>query len=89
MRHSSQLVAIWQNGENTWTRLCALAHRVFPQRPQRRLRISETLALGDKRQLMIVQCGERQLLIGAAGNFLGTLAELSSEKDSAENKERS
>jgi flagellar biogenesis protein FliO len=34
------------------------------------------LAIGEKRQLLIVECGERQLLIGAAGNFLTMLAEL-------------
>lgn len=42
----------------------------------RQLRVSETLSLGEKRQLLIVECGDRQLLIGAAGNFLTTLAEL-------------
>lgn len=57
-------------------RLWARLQRSLPGRPARRLRIRETLALGDKRQLLIVECGERQLLIGAAGNFLTMLAEL-------------
>ena len=55
-----------------WARL----RRSFPGRPLRQLRVRETLALGDKRQLLIVECGERQLLIGAAGNFLTMLSEL-------------
>src|SRR5436305_10389037 len=55
-----------------WARL----RRSFPGRPVRQLRVRETLALGDKRQLLIVECGERQLLIGAAGNFLTMLSEL-------------
>lgn len=54
----------------------ACLQRSFRSRPVRRLRVRETLALGDKRQLLIVECGERQLLIGAAGNFLTMLAEL-------------
>jgi len=56
--------------------LWACLRRSFRSRPVRRLRVRETLALGDKRQLLIVECGERQLLIGAAGNFLTMLAEL-------------
>jgi flagellar biogenesis protein FliO len=42
----------------------------------RQLRVRETLQIGDKRQLMVVDVGERQLLIGAAGNCLTMLAEL-------------
>ena len=53
-------------------------------RPPRRLRVSETLSLGEKRQLLLVECGDRQLLIGAAGNFLATLAELRPPTDANE-----
>ena len=49
-------------------------------RPARQLGVRETLSLGEKRQLFIVQCGERQILIGAAGNFMATLAELDAPK---------
>jgi len=52
-------------------------------RPVRRLRIAETLAIGEKRQLLIVDCGERQFLVGAAGNFLTTLAELKTQEISS------
>jgi len=44
--------------------------------PPRQLRVRETLQIGDKRQLMVVDVGQRQLLIGAAGNCLTMLAEL-------------
>jgi flagellar biogenesis protein FliO len=44
--------------------------------PPRQLRVRETLQIGDKRQLMVVDVGERQLLIGAAGNCLTMLVEL-------------
>lgn len=48
------------------------------QRRSRRLALVESLSLGEKRQLFIVRCGSRELLVGGAGNYLGTLAELSS-----------
>ena len=63
---------LWGPAISLW----ACLQRSFHSRPVRRLRVRETLALGDKRQLLIVECGERQLLIGAAGNFLTMLAEL-------------
>ena len=47
--------------------------------PARQLRVRETLQIGDKRQLMVIAVGERQLLIGAAGNCLTMLAELDRE----------
>jgi len=46
----------------------------------RQLRVLETLALGEKRQLLIVECGEKQLLIGTAGNFLIKLDELPAQE---------
>lgn len=46
------------------------------QRRTRRLTLVETLSLGEKRQLFIVKCGSRELLVGGTGNFLGTLAVL-------------
>ena len=81
MKSASHLVTARLSGEGLWARFCALAQRMFSQRAPRKLRVSETLALGEKRQLMIVECGGRQLLIGAAGNFLTTLAELHAETD--------
>jgi len=53
----------------------------FQSRPRRRLRVSETVSLGEKRQLLLVEFGDRQLLIGAAGNFLATLGELPSSAE--------
>jgi hypothetical protein len=63
---------LWLRVISLWARL----QQSLRNRTVRRLRVRETLALGDKRQLLIVECGERQLLIGAAGNFLTMLAEL-------------
>ncbi len=71
-----------------WARLVHCGSKLFQKlqsRPARRLRVSETLSLGEKRQLLLVECGDRQLLIGAAGNFLATLAELRPPANSNEN----
>lgn len=62
-----------------WTQfrsgLAALDERLRT-RPGRLLRVRERLAIGEKRQLLIVQCGGKHLLIGAAGNSLSMLAEV-------------
>ena len=61
------------SGEAIW----AWVTRYFAEkRPARQLRVKETLSIGDKRQLLIVECGSRRMLIGAAGNFITTLANL-------------
>jgi flagellar biogenesis protein FliO len=64
---------------STWSRLqsaVASLRQALHTRPSRLLRVRETLAIGEKRQLLIVQCGEKQLLIGVAGNSLTMLAEV-------------
>lgn len=67
----------WREAQRTWVvRWGRKLMQRLQARPARRLRVSETLSLGEKRQLLLVECGDRQLLIGAAGNFLTTLAEL-------------
>ena len=76
MKSFAQSLALAEVRVNIWNRLRTVAQSAFRQRRGRKLRVCETLALGDKRQLMIVECGERRLLIGAAGNFLATLTEL-------------
>ncbi len=52
------------------------ARSIFQNRPARQLHVRETLAIGEKRQLLIVECGTRRMLIGVAGNFVAMLAEL-------------
>ena len=59
-----------------WERAARYFDEVRHRRPSKQLRVKEALSLGEKRQLFIVECGSRQLLIGTAGNFLATLAEL-------------
>lgn len=61
--------------QTAWARLASYVAEWRSARPQRQLRVSETLSLGEKRQLHIVEFGARRLLIGTAGNFLTMLAE--------------
>lgn len=65
----SRLAAVWQKLLRYWSVI-----RI--ERAPRQLHVRETLQIGEKRQLLVVQVGERQLLIGAAGNCLTMLAEL-------------
>ena len=51
-------------------------HRCLKQRPPRRLRLSETLSLGDKRFLAVVQFQHQEFLVGATGNSIALLARL-------------
>lgn len=65
----SRMAAVWQRLSQYWAVI-----RI--ERVPRQLRVRETLQIGEKRQLLVVEVGERQLLIGAAGNCLTMLAEL-------------
>jgi len=53
-------------------------------RPARQLRLCETLALGERRFLAVVECGQQKLLIGGAGGSLALLKELSADRGGAQ-----
>ncbi len=48
----------------------------WKSRPARQLRLCETLALGEKRFLAVVECGPQKFLIGGAGNSVVLLTRL-------------
>ena len=50
--------------------------RMRLRRAERRLRLRETLALGDKRFLAIVDCDHQRFLIGGAANSVSLLTAL-------------
>lgn len=72
-------------GENFWsavgsmfTVLATLVRRSFDRRRSaRRLRLSETLSLGEKRFLAVVQFQQQEFLVGGTGNSIALLAKLS------------
>ena len=71
-------------GESFWpavgSMLAALATRVRKsldrRRSARRLRLSETLSLGEKRFLAVVQFQQQEFLVGGTGNSIALLAKL-------------
>ena len=55
----------------------ASVHRGLKQRRSaRRLRLSETLSLGEKRFLAVVQFQHQEFLVGGTGNSIALLAKL-------------
>lgn len=76
MEHPQAINARSKVEMTAWATVLRWLQKLRSQHSPRRLRVAESLAIGEKRQLLIVECGTRQLLIGAAGNSLTTLAEL-------------
>ena len=62
-----------------WARTLVLAGRVRmgKARNVRRMELIETLQLGGKRQLMLVACDGRRFLVGAGGDSVQSIAEMS------------
>ena len=47
--------------------------RMGRARDERRMKLEETLALGGKRQLMLVTCDGQRFLVGTGGDGVGTI----------------
>ena len=60
-------------------RLNALTRRAWRTRRQRRLRLCETLALGEKRFLAVVAFEQQEFLVGGTGSTITLLTQLRSE----------
>jgi flagellar biogenesis protein FliO len=63
--------------ENLLSRIRALFSSVRIERRTRRLKLCETLSLGDKRLLALVECGDRRFLIAATAQNISLLETLS------------
>jgi len=70
----------------------ALATRVLRglerRRSTRRLRLSETLSLGEKRFLAVVQFQQQEFLVGGTGNSIALLARLDSSRATPDSQDR-
>lgn len=53
------------------------------RRRERRLRLTETLSLGEKRFLALVEIGDQEFLIGGASNSVNLLGELPADEATA------
>jgi len=58
--------------EKVWKLVC----KVKVRRRKHVLQLCETLSLGEKRMLAIIQCEEHRLLIGATGDSISLLLRL-------------
>jgi flagellar biogenesis protein FliO len=58
--------------------------KVLRPRVVKQLRLCETLALGERRFLAVVQFGQQKFLIGTAGNSISLLTSLGEQNASSE-----
>jgi len=63
-------------GATTWKKLWEWVQRVARSRRSRRLRVCETLSLGERRFLAIVEFDHQEFLVGGGGNSLELLARM-------------
>lgn len=61
----------------------AVRGRPWGARRQRQLRLCENLALGERRFLSVVECGQQRFLVGGSANSVAVLAELEGEATAA------
>lgn len=69
----------WQRGSDWWKQAkgwLTVCCRPWGARRQRQLRLCENLALGERRFLSVVECGQQRFLVGGSANSVAVLAEL-------------
>ncbi len=52
-------------------------------RAQKQLKLCESLSIGERRLLLLVECRSQKFLLAAAGNLISLVSELRSEVDSS------
>lgn len=57
----------------------AVRGRPWGARRQRQLRLCENLALGERRFLSVVECGQQRFLVGGSAQAVALLAELAED----------
>ncbi len=75
-----------------WRKLAGFSRGTFLRREPRRLRLCETLSLGNRGYLAVVRFEGQQFLVGGTNTSMALLAELSSDRpavaDAVESKFR-
>ena len=73
-----------------WSRLTDFCRRclaAFPARREKRLKLCETLSLGERRFVAVVRYREQQFLVGGTGQTIALLAHLPpAERDDGETR---
>lgn len=73
--------SLWAAVGRMFAALATHVHRGLERRRSaRRLRLSETLSLGEKRFLAVVQFQQQEFLVGGTGNSIALLARLDSSR---------
>ena len=67
-----------------WAQVRGLFAGVTVQRRQRHLRLCETLSLGEKRILAVIECDGKRLLISATPQHISLLQSLDGAPENAE-----
>jgi flagellar biogenesis protein FliO len=69
--------SFWSTAGSVFTALATHVRKSFDRRRSvRRLRLSETLSLGEKRFLAVVQFQQQEFLVGGTGTSIALLAKL-------------
>ena len=66
-----------------WARLAAGARKIQVRQNKKRLRVCETVPLGDKRFVAVIQVDDQQFLLGGSSNSITLLAQLEKPADFA------
>jgi flagellar biosynthetic protein FliO len=61
---------------NLFARLAALAKKIKVRQNRKRLRVCETVPLGDKRFVAVIQVDDQQFLLGGSASSISLLAQL-------------
>ncbi|MFZ0287387.1 MAG: flagellar biosynthetic protein FliO [Terriglobales bacterium] len=86
MKHRTEFFRSGSDGlRRIWRWLVVRSPR-WSARRQRQLRLCENLALGERRFLSIVECGQQKFLVGGGAHAVAMLAELSEPSSSASKK---
>jgi len=80
--------SLWAEVGRRFAGLATRAHRALARhRSAHRLRLSETLSLGEKRFLAVVQFQQQEFLVGGTGNSIALLARLDAPKVTPDSQE--
>jgi len=71
---------IRQGAKSFWRMCRAALGRSLGSRPLRRLRLCETLSLGERRFLAIVECENQRFLVGGTAASVALLSTLSNSQ---------
>jgi flagellar biogenesis protein FliO len=70
--------SVFSHAQHWWDCISEFFNSRLPRRPQRKLRLCESLALGEKRLVAVVQFEDLRFLVGSTGSSMTLLSPLPS-----------